>query len=682
MKLLLCALTLPVVLVALPATVTAAPVIGASPSPLAFGNVLLNTSSDRNLTIQNLGDANLSVTGLSIAGTNYSLVSPPSTPFNIAPGGSTIITVRLSPTSLGFKTGDVTIVSNDPVTPSKIVQLTGNGVAGILSLSPMFHDYGDVNLPGFANLNLIVGNSGNASLTLQSHAMSGPDSTSFSVISGPSVPLVITPGSTYLFVVRFTPATAGAKNATLTFASTDPVNPTKAVTLQGTGIGPVLTITGGLSFGEVHVDGTANLAVSLGNGGGGVLSITDLSIAGTDASSFSLVSPPALPVDLASGASVSITVQFAPVGIGPKTASLVVTSNDSESPITNVPMTGVSIRPEPLIVGVRDVPNDQGGKIKLSWDASTHDTRVPPIVDHYWILRSVPPQTALARIGSGARARPIAAGPPGETGDWFFSTRTATSTIYWELLATVQALHFIQGYSYVAPTTSDSTPTSNPYTLFMVMALNAANTSHWDSAPDSGYSVDNLSPAAPAPLTGSYLDGVTHLHWNRNAEADLAGYRVYRGPSAGFVPGPSNQIGAPPDTGFADSGPAGNYYKVSAVDVHGNESAVALLAPGGTLDVPVVGASGLALSPPWPNPAKGSAELVFALPAAGAASLRIYDGQGRRVRTLIGGERPAGRQSVRWDGRDEAGHAVGSGVYFARLKAAGRSIDVRFAMTR
>jgi hypothetical protein len=216
----------------------------------------------------------------------------------------------------------------------------------------------------------------------------------------------------------------------------------------------------------------------------------------------------------------------------------------------------------------------------------------------------------------------------------------------------------------------------------MVMALNAASTSHWDSARDSGYSVDNLAPAAPAPLTGAYFNGATHLHWGRNAEADLAAYRVYRGSSAGFVPGPSNLLGAQADTGFADSGPAGSYYKLSAVDRHGNESPFALLAPGGTLDVPGSGAIGFALSVPWPNPASREADLTFALPAAGPASLQIYDAQGRRIRSLVRGERSAGRQSAHWDGRDDLGQAVRSGVYFARLVANGRTVDVRFAMTR
>jgi hypothetical protein len=194
--------------------------------------------------------------------------------------------------------------------------------------------------------------------------------------------------------------------------------------------------------------------------------------------------------------------------------------------------------------------------------------------------------------------------------------------------------------------------------------------------------VDNLAPAAPAPFTGAYFNGTTNLHWGPNHEADFAVYRIYRGATAGFVPVPGNLVTAKPDTGFADSGPAGSYYKLSAVDLHGNESPFALLTPDQTLDAPGSAAFRFALARPSPNPAVGSADVEFSLPAVQSATIGIYDGQGRRVRTLVRGQRPPGRQSVRWDGRDDGGATVHSGVFFLRLESAGRSAVVRFTLLR
>ncbi|MBZ0269461.1 hypothetical protein K8I85_15000, partial [bacterium] len=56
----------------------------------------------------------------------------------------------------------------------------------------------------------------------------------------------------------------------------------------------------------------------------------------------------------------------------------------------------------------------------------------------------------------------------------------------------------------------------------------------------------------------------------------------------------------------------------------------------------------------------------------GDVRVDVFDAGGRRVRTLADGPRSAGRQQVVWDGRSAGGVAVGTGVYFVRLQAAGR----------
>ncbi|MCP4251431.1 MAG: hypothetical protein GY778_30715, partial [bacterium] len=55
----------------------------------------------------------------------------------------------------------------------------------------------------------------------------------------------------------------------------------------------------------------------------------------------------------------------------------------------------------------------------------------------------------------------------------------------------------------------------------------------------------------------------------------------------------------------------------------------------------------------------------------GAAEVFIYDTQGRRVRTVIQGLFGAGYQTTTWDGRDDVGLLVPSGMYFIRAASAG-----------
>jgi hypothetical protein len=83
-----------------------------------------------------------------------------------------------------------------------------------------------------------------------------------------------------------------------------------------------------------------------------------------------------------------------------------------------------------------------------------------------------------------------------------------------------------------------------------------------------------------------------------------------------------------------------------------------------------------------PNPATGSCALSFSLVATGQGSLIVLDAGGRRVRTLVSGEFAAGPHAPRWDGRDEAGHAMPGGVYFARLHLGTGDQTSRFVLLR
>jgi hypothetical protein len=76
----------------------------------------------------------------------------------------------------------------------------------------------------------------------------------------------------------------------------------------------------------------------------------------------------------------------------------------------------------------------------------------------------------------------------------------------------------------------------------------------------------------------------------------------------------------------------------------------------------------LALAPPVPSPAREKTLLRFALPHAAQAQLAIYDLQGRRVATLVDGNRDAGWNAISWSGRDARGRRVAPGIYFARLE--------------
>ena len=77
------------------------------------------------------------------------------------------------------------------------------------------------------------------------------------------------------------------------------------------------------------------------------------------------------------------------------------------------------------------------------------------------------------------------------------------------------------------------------------------------------------------------------------------------------------------------------------------------------------------LSQNYPNPFNPSTTIRYELPGPAQVVLDIYDLRGRKVRTLVRGRQLAGVHSVLWNGRDESGGSLASGVYFYRLEAKG-----------
>ncbi len=91
---------------------------------------------------------------------------------------------------------------------------------------------------------------------------------------------------------------------------------------------------------------------------------------------------------------------------------------------------------------------------------------------------------------------------------------------------------------------------------------------------------------------------------------------------------------------------------------------------------PVVGIDGgvqlptkYALYAAYPNPFNSSATITFDLPHASHVTLLVYDALGRKVTTLVEGRKSVGRYTVQWDGTNNAGQPVASGVYLYRLIA-------------
>jgi hypothetical protein len=71
----------------------------------------------------------------------------------------------------------------------------------------------------------------------------------------------------------------------------------------------------------------------------------------------------------------------------------------------------------------------------------------------------------------------------------------------------------------------------------------------------------------------------------------------------------------------------------------------------------------------YPNPFNPTTKIDFALPRTGDVSLVIYNLMGQQVRTLLAKNMEYGFHTITWNGLDQSGRPVSSGVYFSELRA-------------
>jgi len=84
----------------------------------------------------------------------------------------------------------------------------------------------------------------------------------------------------------------------------------------------------------------------------------------------------------------------------------------------------------------------------------------------------------------------------------------------------------------------------------------------------------------------------------------------------------------------------------------------------------------------YPNPFNANTTIGYTIQNGGEASLAIYDLAGRKVADFLNGNQSAGNYQVIWDGTDNYGQVVSSGVYFYRLQAEGKSETRRMMLLK
>ena len=90
----------------------------------------------------------------------------------------------------------------------------------------------------------------------------------------------------------------------------------------------------------------------------------------------------------------------------------------------------------------------------------------------------------------------------------------------------------------------------------------------------------------------------------------------------------------------------------------------------------------LALHQNHPNPFNPATTISFVLPERARVTLAIYDVEGRHVRTLVDQVLAAGKNEATWDGADDRGNRMSSGVYVYRLKTEKQSLTGKMVLLK
>lgn len=177
-------------------------------------------------------------------------------------------------------------------------------------------------------------------------------------------------------------------------------------------------------------------------------------------------------------------------------------------------------------------------------------------------------------------------------------------------------------------------------------------------------------------FSGEVVEDAVVLSWSPAAEAGFRGFNVYRSETNGET-----------------------FAKVNAAIIDETTYRDASVEPGKTYLYRVGGQRGeremftttmevktpprpLTLYQNYPNPFNPTTSIVFYNPNVESVSIVIYDVSGARVRTLLDGTIPAGRHVVPWDGTNDGGRAVGSGVYYCRLTAGKKTLTKKMVVAR
>jgi subtilase family serine protease len=317
-------------------TGVAVPLVTLSPTSLTFASTNTgSTTAAQLVTVKNSGTAALTLTSETITGTNASsfVKSATTCGSSLAAGASCTVSVAFKPLAAGALTAALSIADNATGSP-QTAKLSGTGVAASgVTVTPSSIAF-PATVAGVASDAQIVTvkNTGSVAATLNSIVLGGLGASSFQQIG--TCGKTLAAGASCSLYVAFKPASAAALSATITVTDSVVGSPEK-VTLTGTGTAaPTVKLSAkSLSFPTTpHGTTSAAQAITLTNSGTATLSLSSITLTGTNPADFEALDT--CGATLVPAANCTVYVAFKPAAAAAYKATLSIADSGASSPQT------------------------------------------------------------------------------------------------------------------------------------------------------------------------------------------------------------------------------------------------------------------------------------------------------------------------------------------------------------
>ena len=353
-------------------TGTSAPVANITPPALTLAATAIgSTSAAQNVNVANTGNAALAITALTLGNRADFIVAGGtcSAGASLAAGASCTVSVAFKPSAgtPGPRSGSLTIGHNATGSPGS-VSLSGSATAAAAPVAALTTSltFGSVNVGTTSTAQTAtLSNTGTAPLAL---ATLTTGSTEFAISGGTCAAggSVAAAGSCSVNLT-FTPSAAGARSATLVVTHNASIGQSSA-SLSGTGVAssPVIGVSPTtLSFSQTVGSSSVAQTVTVSNTGNAALSISALTVAGTQAADFQIASGSTCVAggSVAANASCVLKLVFTPAAAGARNASVAITHNAVGSPAgvtlngtgTTAPQAAISLNASALSFAAQTV---------------------------------------------------------------------------------------------------------------------------------------------------------------------------------------------------------------------------------------------------------------------------------------------------------------------------------------